>query len=55
MVQKKVVKKVSKKTVKKGDVYKCVVCGLSVVVDDVCGCMDVCDIVCCEKQMKPKK
>ena len=55
MVQKKVVKKVSKKTVKKGDAYKCGVCGLSVVVDDVCGCMDVCDIICCERQMKPKK
>jgi len=28
MVQKKAVKKVSKKVVKKGDVYKCGVCGL---------------------------
>jgi hypothetical protein len=55
MVQKKAVKKVSKKVVKKGDVYKCGVCGLAVTVDEVCGCVDTCDIICCEKQMKPKK
>ena len=59
MVQKKVTKKVakkaSKKPVKKGDAYKCTVCGLSVVVDEVCGCIDACDIICCEKEMKPKK
>jgi hypothetical protein len=55
MVQKKAVKKVSQKGVKKGDVYQCGVCGLAVTVDEVCGCVDACDIVCCEKQMKPKK
>jgi hypothetical protein len=55
MAQKKVAKKVSKKAVKKGDVYKCNVCGISVVVDEVCGCVDACDIVCCEKPMKLKK
>ena len=55
MVQKKAVKKVSKKVVKKGDVYKCDVCGLAVTVDEVCGCVDACDIICCEKQMKAKK
>jgi hypothetical protein len=55
MVQKKVAKKVSKKSVKKGDVYKCSVCGLAVKVDEVCGCVDYCDIICCEKQMKPKR
>jgi len=55
MVQKKVTKKVSKKGVKKGEAYKCTVCGLSVVVDEVCGCIDTCDIICCEKPMKPKK
>lgn len=55
MPQKKVVKKAPKKGVKKGDVYKCGVCGLSVTVDEVCGCMDTCDIICCEKEMKPKK
>jgi hypothetical protein len=51
MVQKEAVKKV----VKKGDVYKCGICGLAVRVDEVCGCVDTCDIICCEKQMNPKK
>jgi len=59
MAQKKVTRKgskaVSKKGVKKGDVYKCGVCGLAVRVDEVCGCVDMCDILCCEKQMKPVK
>lgn len=55
MAVKKAVKKVAKKGVKKGDVYKCSVCGLSVTVDEACGCIDTCDIICCEKQMKPKK
>lgn len=60
MAQKKVVNKGSKavakkKSVKKGDVYKCGVCGLAVRVDEVCGCVDMCDIICCEKQMKPVK
>jgi len=55
MVEKKAAKKVSKKDVKKGDVYQCGVCGLGVTVDEVCCCEDTCDIICCEKQMKPKK
>jgi len=55
MVQKKAVKKVVKKLVRKGDVYKCGVCGLGVTVDEVCGCVDTCDIICCEQQMKPKE
>ena len=55
MVQKKAVKKVAKRVVKKGDVYKCGVGGLAVAVEDVCGCLDTCDMSCCEKQMKPKK
>jgi hypothetical protein len=50
-----VTKKVAKKGVKKGDVYKCGVCGLAVKVDALCGCIDTCDIVCCEKQMKPAR
>jgi len=55
MATKKVAKKVSKKGVKKGDAYKCYTCGLVVSVDEVCGCVDTCDIICCDKQMKPKK
>ncbi len=62
---KKAVKKVNKKAavkkdknkeaVKKGDVYECTVCGLAVTVDETCGCVDACDIICCEEPMKPKK
>ncbi len=55
---KKAVKKVvkaSKKGIKKGDTYKCSVCGLAVTVNEICGCVDTCDIICCEKPMKPKK
>jgi hypothetical protein len=55
MAQKKTTKKVSKKGVKKGDAYKCTVCGLVVSVDEICGCVDTCDIICCEKPMKAKK
>jgi hypothetical protein len=54
-VVKKGGKKSVKKSVKKGDVYQCGVCGLAVTVDEVCGCVDACDIICCEKPMEPKK
>jgi hypothetical protein len=40
---------------KKGEKYKCGVCGLVVKVDEVYGCVDVCDIVCCERSMKKKR
>ncbi len=55
---KKAVKKVakaSKKGIKRGDAYKCSVCGLAVTVDEICGCVDTCDIICCEKEMKRKR
>ena len=52
---KKPVKKAVKKTIKRGDTFKCSVCGLAVTVDEVCGCVDTCDIICCEKAMKPKR
>ena len=51
----KKVAKVSPKSVRKGEAYKCGVCGLAVTVDEVCGCIDTCDIICCEKPMRPKK
>ena len=41
-----------KKTVK-GDRYICEVCGLAVIVDEVCGC-GACQIICCGEPMKPK-
>jgi hypothetical protein len=59
-VKKKAVAKRAKKApakgkTKVGDAYVCGVCGLAVTVDDVCGCVDACDIICCEKPMKRKR
>jgi hypothetical protein len=42
------------KKMAKGDSYVCEVCGLAVTVDEVCGCVDVCDIVCCSQPMKAR-
>jgi hypothetical protein len=44
-----------KKTMKKGSKYACSACGLVVSVDEVCGCVDACEIICCGKPMKTKK
>ncbi len=44
----------AKKRIAKGASYACEVCGLAVTVDSVCGCVDVCDIICCSKPMKEK-
>ena len=59
-VKKKAVAKRAKKAAargrtKVGDSYVCGVCGLAVTVDDVCGCVGACDIICCEKPMKRKR
>jgi rubrerythrin len=48
-------KTTARKAVAKGDSYVCEVCGLAVTVDEACGCVDVCDIICCGQPMKPKK
>lgn len=45
----------SEKKVSKGESYTCEVCGLAVTVDEACGCVDVCDIICCGKPMKERK
>ena len=58
VTKKKVVKKASpsrQKELKTGSSYECGVCGLAVTVDEVCGCVDYCDIICCGEQMKPAK
>ncbi len=39
----------------KGNKYACVTCGLVVTVDKACGCVDVCDILCCGKPMSTTK
>jgi hypothetical protein len=36
----------------KGESYACESCGLVVTVDEDCGCVDACEIVCCEMPMK---
>ncbi len=40
---------------KSGDAYTCQVCGLAVTVDETCGCVDACDIICCDTPMKKKR
>ena len=45
----------SRAKVKAGDQYKCSVCGLVVSVDETCGCVQQCDIICCDTQMKKKR
>jgi len=54
MVKKCGTKKGEKNT-KKANRYTCEVCGLVVTVDNDCGCGEACDIICCGKEMKPKK
>jgi len=46
-------KKTTKEKIRKGSKYVCSVCGIAVRVDEVCGCVGVCDILCCGRQMKP--
>jgi len=45
----------AKKGLNKGDKYVCNVCGLVLAVDKACGCVESCDIICCDKPMKKKK
>jgi len=40
-------------SVKTGDALKCEICGLTVVVDEECGCA-VAEIICCEEPMVNK-
>lgn len=57
MAAKKTAKKSSKKRggVKKGSKYICGECGVVLVVDEACGCVDMCDLICCGKQLKLKR
>ena len=45
----------AKKAVKKEQSYECEICGLVVTVDEACGCIETCDILCCGQPMKKKK
>jgi hypothetical protein len=44
-----------KKKVSNSDKYEYQACGLVVSVDEVCDCVDVCDIICCGQPMKRKE
>jgi hypothetical protein len=44
-----------KKAFTKGDKYVCNVCSLVISVDKACGCVESCEIICCDKPMKAKK
>lgn len=35
----------------KGDRFKCSVCGVVTVIDELCGCTE-CDLICCGEPMK---
>ncbi|HSW64933.1 MAG TPA: hypothetical protein VLH56_16725 [Dissulfurispiraceae bacterium] len=53
---KSAVKTAPKATAKmKGSKYSCVSCGLIVTIDKVCGCVDMCEILCCGAPMKSSK
>jgi hypothetical protein len=41
-----------KENARKGESYACEACGLVVTVDEACGCVDACEIMCCEMPMK---
>jgi len=56
MAVKKAARKTAAKTkIKKGTRYVCGVCGLSVTVDEDCGCAEAHPLICCMKHMKKKR
>ena len=48
-------KKKAAAKLKKGQAYECHVCGLRVVVNNVCGCVEEHALICCKKPMKKKR
>ncbi len=47
-------KSTSRQGIRKGDALECEVCGFAVVVDEVCDCAEIHEILCCEQPMKPR-
>ncbi len=43
------------KTVSKGETLSCTTCGLVLVVDEVCGCAEAHEVICCEQPMQPAR
>jgi len=48
-------KKKAAAKIKKGQAYECHICGLRVVVNNVCGCVEEHALICCKKPMKKKR
>jgi hypothetical protein len=44
-----------KSSAARGDKLMCGVCGLSLIIDEECGCMEAHEILCCGEPMKQKK
>ncbi len=42
----------AKGNARKGESYTCQSCGLIVTVDEDCGCVDACEIMCCDMPMQ---
>lgn len=53
MTEKKTSEKKGKKP-EKNDKFQCSSCGLVITVDEPCNCVEACDLICCDKPMKPK-
>ena len=47
-------KKAAAAKTNKGDYLVCDVCGFAVVVDEICGCVETHEILCCSEPMKKK-
>lgn len=45
-------KTAARRNARKGESYSCQSCGLVVTVDEECGCIDACEIMCCDVPMK---
>ena len=45
-------KAVTKGKISKNDAYTCELCGLVVLVDEECGCVEAHEIICCGEPMK---
>lgn len=41
--------------IKKGSAYECRVCGVRVIVDEVCGCVEEHVFICCHQPMRKKR
>lgn len=40
-----------KKQIKKGTVLECKECGMTVIIDEICGCVECHPLICCGEEM----